>query len=90
MDLGYLPWSNKGKGKDSKGKGHKGDKGKGDTNSWWEHFAGYCGKCGLWGHKRKNCRRQVNAVEEAQPPTEVGHLSALWPSLRVFHLDISI
>eukprot|EP00971_Amphidinium_carterae_P317091 6303401-Amphidinium_carterae.2 len=28
MDLGYLPWSNKGNGKDSKGKGHKVDKGK--------------------------------------------------------------
>eukprot|EP00971_Amphidinium_carterae_P109126 2160855-Amphidinium_carterae.1 len=29
MDLGYLPWSNKGKGKDGKGnKGHKGEKGK--------------------------------------------------------------
>eukprot|EP00971_Amphidinium_carterae_P293858 5834215-Amphidinium_carterae.1 len=26
MDLGYLPWSNKGKGKD--GKGHRGHKGK--------------------------------------------------------------
>eukprot|EP00971_Amphidinium_carterae_P136115 2697079-Amphidinium_carterae.1 len=30
MDLGYIPWSNKGKGKDGKNnKGHKGDKGKG-------------------------------------------------------------
>eukprot|EP00971_Amphidinium_carterae_P168782 3343983-Amphidinium_carterae.1 len=29
MDLGYTPWSNKGKGKDGKNKGHKGDKGKG-------------------------------------------------------------
>eukprot|EP00971_Amphidinium_carterae_P137190 2718588-Amphidinium_carterae.1 len=34
--------------------------------------------CGR-GHKQKNCRRQVNAVEEKQqqqPPTDVGHLSA--------------
>eukprot|EP00971_Amphidinium_carterae_P184009 3653217-Amphidinium_carterae.1 len=38
MDLGYLPWSNKGKGKDGKGhKVHKGDKalGKGGKDGWW-------------------------------------------------------
>eukprot|EP00971_Amphidinium_carterae_P258444 5129537-Amphidinium_carterae.2 len=37
MDLGYFPWSNKGKGKYSKGKGHKGDNRKGDENSWWNN-----------------------------------------------------
>eukprot|EP00971_Amphidinium_carterae_P348120 6490331-Amphidinium_carterae.1 len=111
----YIPWSNKGKGKDGKNnKGHKGDKGKGGNDGWWNkggkgksknkrekgqgksggnagggkgdtYSAGYCGECGLWGHKQKNCRRQVNVVEEGQqqqqqqqppPPTDVSHLSA--------------
>eukprot|EP00971_Amphidinium_carterae_P108662 2151362-Amphidinium_carterae.1 len=64
----------------------KGEKGRGQGKSGGsaEHFADYCGKCGLWEHKQKNCRRQVNAVEEEQqqqqqqqqPPTDVGHLSA--------------
>eukprot|EP00971_Amphidinium_carterae_P266587 5288434-Amphidinium_carterae.1 len=35
MDLGYIPWSNKGKGKDGKNKGHKSDKGKGGKDGWW-------------------------------------------------------
>eukprot|EP00971_Amphidinium_carterae_P093068 1842401-Amphidinium_carterae.1 len=34
MDLGYLPGSSKGKGKDGKDKGHKGGEGKGDKNGW--------------------------------------------------------
>eukprot|EP00971_Amphidinium_carterae_P059553 1177736-Amphidinium_carterae.3 len=93
MDLGYLPWTSKGKGKDGKDKGHKGGgKGKGDENNWYshggnggkgkskdkggsgknqgggnaEHFAGHCGKCGAWGHKQKNCRRQVNGRRSSQ------------------------
>eukprot|EP00971_Amphidinium_carterae_P224110 4447179-Amphidinium_carterae.1 len=74
-------WNNGGKGGKGKSnaKGHKGKgQGKQQGGGNAEHFAGYCGKCGLWGHKlrdkQKNCRRQANAVEEEQ--TEVGHLSA--------------
>eukprot|EP00971_Amphidinium_carterae_P218189 4331161-Amphidinium_carterae.2 len=77
-------WWNSGKGGKGKSKDRdKGEKGKGQGKSGGsaEHFAGYCGKCGLWGHKQKSCRRQVNAVEEEQqqqqqPLTDVGHLSA--------------
>eukprot|EP00971_Amphidinium_carterae_P229833 4560841-Amphidinium_carterae.1 len=36
MDLGYIPWSNKGKGKDGKNnKGHRSDKGKGGKDGLW-------------------------------------------------------
>eukprot|EP00971_Amphidinium_carterae_P262547 5207849-Amphidinium_carterae.2 len=37
MDLGYLPWSSKGEGKDGKDKGHKRGKGKGDKNCWYNN-----------------------------------------------------
>eukprot|EP00971_Amphidinium_carterae_P237217 4708496-Amphidinium_carterae.1 len=40
MDLGYLPWSNKGKGKDGKDKGFKG----GDKGSWYNQQGGRGGK----------------------------------------------
>eukprot|EP00971_Amphidinium_carterae_P343766 6483721-Amphidinium_carterae.1 len=33
MDLGYIPWSQKNKGKD--GKNIKADKGKGGKDGWW-------------------------------------------------------
>eukprot|EP00971_Amphidinium_carterae_P201079 3990341-Amphidinium_carterae.2 len=59
MDLGYIPWSNKGKCKDWKGKGHnfQGDKGKGSTgdkNNWWSN-----GRKGGKGQvKRQRQRRE--------------------------------
>eukprot|EP00971_Amphidinium_carterae_P253489 5032477-Amphidinium_carterae.2 len=45
MDLGYLPCSNKGKGKDGKDKGYKGgSKGKGDKGGWHNQQGGRGGK----------------------------------------------
>eukprot|EP00971_Amphidinium_carterae_P120684 2391291-Amphidinium_carterae.1 len=45
MDLGYIPWSNKGKGKDGKDKGYKGgSKWKGDKGSWYNQQGGKGGK----------------------------------------------
>lgn len=63
----------KGKAKgDPKGKKGKGkEKGKGKWNqppptTNQEKFQGYCGKCGMWGHRQRDCRSGgVSQVEPA-------------------------
>ena len=54
----------KGKGK-AKGKGKgKGDGGGGERTS--EYFAGECGFCKKWGHKRRDCRLRLSARDESR------------------------
>eukprot|EP00971_Amphidinium_carterae_P347959 6490245-Amphidinium_carterae.1 len=56
-------------GKDKKGSGkNKDSKGKQNGGKGVQSFSGYCGHCGKWGHKQKDCRQKnsVNAVEEQQ------------------------
>ena len=36
-----------------------------DKSARPEKFDGYCGKCGKWGHKQKDCWSTVAAVENA-------------------------
>eukprot|EP00971_Amphidinium_carterae_P336779 6473325-Amphidinium_carterae.2 len=91
MDLGYIPWASKGKGKGGKDKGHKGSKrqskgqgkqqGRGNSEAT---FAGYCGKCGAWGHKQKNCWRQVNVTVE-----EVARLTATEENAWIYSITVS-
>eukprot|EP00971_Amphidinium_carterae_P295580 5870407-Amphidinium_carterae.4 len=40
QDIAYIPWSNKGKGKDSKDKGYKGGGKKGDKGGWHNQQGG--------------------------------------------------
>ena len=66
MDVDAL-YGPKGKGKDNKGKarGKGKDKGKAkgkDGKTKGDHdeekperFAGYCGRCGKWGHRQRDC-----------------------------------
>ena len=66
------------KGKKGKhGKGKKGkDKGKGKHKGKHESspkFEGYCGHCGKWRHKQKDCRykntvAEVDDEESVEPP----------------------
>ena len=69
-------YGNKGKkGKHAKGKKGQ-DKGKGKHKGKHESsplFEGYCGHCGKWGHKQKDCRckntvAEVDEVESVEPP----------------------
>ena len=63
------------KGKHAKGKKGK-DKGKGKHKGKHESspkFEGYCGHCGKWGHKQKDCRykntvAEVDEEESVEPP----------------------
>ena len=53
------------KGKSNKGKKGK-DKGKGKHRDKQENnpkFEGYCGHCGKWGHKQKDCRYKNTVAE---------------------------
>ena len=47
------------KGKTGKGKGKK-DNGEAKANAWTDDssFAGRCGYCGKWRHKKAQCRKQ--------------------------------
>jgi len=52
----------KGKGKEKKGgkrEDGKGDKQKGEDAS--KKFDGYCGYCGAWGHRQRDCRKKQRA-----------------------------
>ena len=69
-------------------KGKKGkDKGKGEHKGKHESspkFEGYCGHCGKWGRKQKDCRHknivaEVDEVESVEPP----HSSASSSTTRV-------
>ena len=70
------------KGKDAKGKKGK-DKGKGKHKGKHESspkFEGYCGHCGMWGHKQKDCRykntvAEVDEEESVEPPNTARHES---------------
>ena len=70
------------KGKDAKGKKGK-VKGKGKHKGKHESspkFEGYCGHCGMWGHKQKDCRykntvAEVDEEESVEPPNTARHES---------------
>ena len=70
IDAGY---GDKGKkGKHVKGKKGK-DKGKGKHKGGSPKFEGYCGHCGKWGHKQKDCRykntvAQLDEEDSVEPP----------------------
>ena len=65
MDIGQVKGKGKEKGKKGKGK-YKGKKGKHDKggkggkgHEQTEYFAGECGYCGKWGHKRAQCKKRA-------------------------------
>ena len=70
------------KGKHAKGKKGK-DKGKGKHQGKHEgspKFEGYCGHCGKWRHKRKDCRykntvAEVDEEESVEPPNSSANSS---------------
>ena len=84
------------KGKKGKhGKGKKGkDKGKGKHRGKHESspkFEGYCGHCGKWGHKQKDCRykntvAEVDDEESVEPPIS----NASSSTNRVTHLHLLV
>jgi hypothetical protein len=63
------------KGKDHKGKGKQAQKGKGPSTAR-DKFEGYCGNCGIWGHRQAECwwstaggkigKPAVHALEQAE------------------------
>eukprot|EP00971_Amphidinium_carterae_P219537 4358580-Amphidinium_carterae.1 len=63
--------SGKGSGKD-KGKSKGDARGSGQPSAPPTPFAGYCGRCGAWGHMQKHCRVVMEVAEETKPePREI-------------------
>ena len=67
MEVDYLGHKNE----DKKGKGKGKKKGKDDKKG--REFQGYCGKCGRWGHRQRDCKQKwgahaggVNALDEEE------------------------
>ena len=78
MDVGQVKGTkekvkkgNKGKGKE-KGKGKK-DNGeaKGPARTDDSYFAGECGYCGKWRHKKAQCRKQKKDQGSKPPPATI-------------------
>lgn len=103
MDVGAVQFSGKGnvKGKTKlkgikgrgKSKGKESDSrqggGKGPQQARPEPFQGECGYCGIWGHKRGDCRTRQAAersggrkLQRSRPPElrRAAQLQALWPA----------
>ena len=79
-------YGDKGKiGKHAKGKKGK-DKGKGKHKGKHESspkFEGYCGHCGKWGHKQKDCRYKNTVAEVDEESVEQPNSSASSSTTRV-------
>ena len=67
----------KGKGKDGKTGGGRGT-GKGNAQ---EHFNGECSYCGIWGHKRAQCRK----LQAAKAKGDGRHVGQLGGQLGEYH-----
>ena len=81
MEVDYL--SHKNEDKKGKGKGKK--KGKDDKKG--REFQGYCGKCGRWGHRQRDCKQKwgahaggVNALDEEETSSAAACSAASAPS----------
>ena len=52
-----------GKGKKGKSKGFGKSAGKGKDYTDSSYFIGDCGRCGNWGHRRKDCRKRASYID---------------------------